>query len=89
MQEASKSGEAHYPPGVRPFRSPVEIGELDEAWSEAAGSDVDVGVRVPRGATLREAMRLVHFELTTRMKELMVIGLKNRFQQHKAQMTRK
>ena len=59
-----------YPAGVRPFKSPGEQAELDTPWEQAKAQDIAINVVVPKGATKREAMRVIHWTCTYAIKRI-------------------
>ena len=57
--EVMKEG-MRYPPGVKPFASPVELLELGTALEESVDADYSETITFPRGTTRREAMKMMH-----------------------------
>lgn len=58
------------PPGVRPFASPDTVTEFDEGWSHSPEDQFTISVVVPKGATRRQAMKLVHHAATLHAREV-------------------
>ena len=59
-----------YPPGTRPFKSPVEFAQLDEVLAETATGPVVFEVRMARGTSRREALAQLHFQNTCWQKKI-------------------
>ena len=57
-----------YPPGMRPFRSPVEATGLDDPWGDTANAAQTFRVDLPMGCTRRQAMQFVHHAAAKFMK---------------------
>eukprot|EP00974_Lingulodinium_polyedra_P129574 11210560-Lingulodinium_polyedra.AAC.1 len=49
-----------YPAGIRPFKCPGDIVELENQWSMAAAADYVFTITIPKGSSRREAMETVH-----------------------------
>jgi hypothetical protein len=49
-----------YPPGVRPFKSPLEQVTLDSNLTSAANSDQVWSVELPQGISRRGALQIIH-----------------------------
>ena len=49
-----------YPPGVRPFKAPLELSELDAAFGEAVAQDYVIGVAIPKGTSRRDVLKRFH-----------------------------
>mmetsp|Transcript_75271 Transcript_75271/g.233689 ORF Transcript_75271/g.233689 Transcript_75271/m.233689 type:complete len:622 (-) Transcript_75271:42-1907(-) len=67
-----------YPPGIRPFRSPTDNIELDEAWSATRNSDVTVSVVIEKGSSRRDAMAKLHHAHVVRNRAISLEGLEAR-----------
>lgn len=61
-----------YPKGVRPFKSPATIAELEDKWSLASGDSHQFVVMIPSGSSRREAMRLIHHSAFKQIKSIEV-----------------
>ena len=65
-----------YPAGVRPFKSPVELAELDGILDEAFTDEFTVSIKICKGTTRREAMRIVHHRSALCLKHVHTQSLK-------------
>ncbi|CAE7505839.1 unnamed protein product, partial [Symbiodinium microadriaticum] len=57
-----------YPPGTRPFASSTTFGELDECWSKSTESSHSITVTIPPRTCRRDAMRILHHNMTCHIK---------------------
>eukprot|EP00959_Pyramimonas_sp_CCMP1952_P011743 247171-Pyramimonas_sp.AAC.1 len=65
LSENMHTVESHrYPPGVRPFKSPSEIRELDDQWNASKNQAFEIRIPVAMGMSRRCVLALVHHEWT-------------------------
>ena len=57
-----------YPPKVRPFKAPVELGELDNVLKDCKDAECTLTIKFDQGRTRRQCMETAHHRLTTFMK---------------------
>lgn len=69
MKESTKF---EYPSGTRPFNAPTNIGDIDLPWKEVDEKDFMFQVKVPKGATKREALTIIHHKFIQLTKECVV-----------------
>ena len=62
--ELMKADGHRYPTGTRPFKSPVELEDLDNVLSECSAGPSSFSVAIPQGTTKRQAMLLIHHSFT-------------------------
>lgn len=69
LKKSADESTFKYPAGVRPFRSPVELAQLDEAMDQCRDVPFTMSLILPKGCTRRDAMRRMHHACCTFLKE--------------------
>ena len=77
-----------YPAGTRPWRSPLQLVELDDVMPECREEAHNVIIGIPRGTTVRGAMLHVHHAMTAFTKSLLLSALEKHWAGLKAKTTR-
>eukprot|EP00930_Biecheleria_cincta_P069377 TRINITY_DN57117_c0_g1_i1.p1 TRINITY_DN57117_c0_g1~~TRINITY_DN57117_c0_g1_i1.p1 ORF type:complete len:552 (+),score=121.27 TRINITY_DN57117_c0_g1_i1:260-1915(+) len=49
-----------FPSGVRPFKCPVELGDLQEHWPNSYAADHDLKITIKQGSTVETVLRTVY-----------------------------
>lgn len=82
------AGKSRYPAGTKPWRSPLQLVELDEVMPECLEEDHKVIFTIPRDTRLRDAMLHVHHGMTVFTKDLLLGSLEKHWLGLKAKTTR-
>ena len=77
-----------YPSGTRPFKSPVELTDLDNVISDCVNGDSTWVVKLPKGTTKRQAMGIIHHSFTGMYKQFSLEALQAQLDAKKAVTTR-
>ena len=77
-----------YPPGIRPFKSPLENVELDKLYSKAAVADFEFKVMLRAGSSRRESMALIHHASAVIFREINCEAVRDHVQHLQPMVTR-
>ena len=86
LKEMDTAG--RYPAGTRPFKSQVDMAELDQLHEECAHQDHTFTVTIPARSTRREVFATIHHNLTKECKRINTIAMDERVGKEKAMLKR-
>ena len=65
-----EGNEGRYPPGVRPFKFPIEQEALGHAWSKSSENGYQITIKIPKDTTRSEAMGMIHWSAAGMLKAI-------------------
>ena len=77
--------DGQFPPGVCPYSFPFELGDLQELWSQSVLANKVVSVTVPKGSSVKGALRSIYHHSQKFNRETLLENWEAKLSRDKAQ----
>ena len=84
----NKNEEDRYPAGVKPFRVPVELSELQDPWIETVQNEKVISIKINKGVSMVKAMEAVYLHGLTFNKTFYCNAIETKLARDKVQLTK-